>query len=86
MFVIVSKPDCPWCDKAKSLLRSREESFSEFSVAEHPILRDFLYANGMKTVPQIWYKGDLVGMYTDLEDWFIWQDSFARPIEEDEEE
>lgn len=84
MFVIVSKPDCPWCDKAKSLLRYREESFSEFSVAEHPIMIDFLRANKMTTVPQIYYNGDLIGTYTDLEEWFKWDDSFKPQSEEEE--
>lgn len=76
MYVIISKPDCPWCDKAKSFLRSRDESFSEFSIAEYPILRDFLKQNNLHTVPQIFWKGDLIGGFTDLEDYIKWNESF----------
>lgn len=78
MFVIISKPDCVWCDKTKSLLRSREESFSEFSIANHPIFIDFLRSNKLTTVPQIYFEGELVGGYTDLEEWFKWQDDYTR--------
>lgn len=81
MFTIITKPDCPWCDKAKSLMRMREESFSEFSVAEHPILRDFLKSGDLHTVPQVYWKGERIGGYEDLEAWFQWEDG-RRQFEE----
>lgn len=74
MFTIITKPDCPWCDKAKSLLRHRDESFSEFSMGEYPIFRDFLKANDLHTAPQIFYKGVLIGGYIDLDEWFALDD------------
>ena len=85
MFVIVTKPDCPFCDKAKKLIRMNDDSFSEYSVAEHPILRDFLKSNDLHTVPQIYLKGYHVGGYTDLEDFYEeerWIDSLPDSEEE----
>lgn len=76
MYVIITKPDCPWCEKAKNFLRSREDIFSEFSLANHPILIDFLRANKLTTVPQIFHNGDLIGGYEDLVDFTNWNDSY----------
>lgn len=84
MFTIITKPDCPWCDKAKSLMRMREESFSEFSIGEHPILRDFLKSGDLHTVPQVYWKGERIGGYEDLEAWFAWEDN--RVVWKEEEE
>lgn len=81
MFTIITKPDCPWCDKAKSLIRMREESFSEFSIDEYPVLRVFLKHNELHTVPQIFLKGERIGGYEDLEAWFQWEDG-RRQFEE----
>ena len=72
--------------KAKELLKSRGEKYQELSIEDHPILREFLIVNQLHTVPQIWFKGDLIGSYTDLEQWLDWEDSFkAARIEEEEE-
>lgn len=69
MYVIISKPDCPWCEKAKRLLQFNDQTFSEYSIAEFPIFRDFLRDNGLTTVPQIFWEGHCIGGYADLEEW-----------------
>jgi ribonucleoside-diphosphate reductase alpha chain len=66
--VIYSKPDCPYCDKAKLVLDlhgySREEHHpDEWSNGDKPV--KFPY----KTVPQIWIGGEHIGGYEDLMVW-----------------
>lgn len=56
--------------KAKDLLRQHGKMFIEFSVEEHPVLRDFLKANSVYTVPQVFANGIMVGGYEDLVEWF----------------
>lgn len=78
MYVLLTRKDCPFCEKAKELLTSREEKFSEFDVYEYPVLRMFLKHNDIHTVPQIFWKGDLIGGFTDLEDYIKWNESFIQ--------
>lgn len=67
-YVLLTKPECEWCTKAKELLRKHGEEFVEFNIIEHPILREFLIANKLKTVPQIFINGYLIGGYQDLKE------------------
>lgn len=71
-YVILTKPNCPWCAKAKHLLTANGLGFSEFDVTEHTDYRDFLYALDTKTVPQIFTKGHWIGGYNDLEEAFAY--------------
>lgn len=57
---IVSREDCPWCDKAIDLMKEKGDEFEVFELANSDIqLYKFL---GHKTVPHI--VG--IGGYTDL--------------------
>lgn len=66
-FVLFTMPDCHWCKKAKELLTERDEKYVEFDITQHPILREFLVANNLTTVPQVFNDGLLIGGYVDLE-------------------
>lgn len=66
-YVVLTKPECEWCVKTKELLAERHESFIEFNIIEHPSLREFLLANNIKTVPQIYRNGFHIGGYAALE-------------------
>ena len=67
MITLYTKDACPYCDGAKSLLKSWNEDFTEVDILEEGV-RDFLIAEGHKTMPQIYFEGKLlvVGGYTGL--------------------
>jgi len=65
-FVILTAPDCPWCDRAKRLLEELHFSYAELDVTEHPGLRMFLDALGIRTVPQVFNRHVRLGGYLEL--------------------
>jgi len=70
MFYIVSRDDCPWCDKAIDLLKSKGEDLRVFSVLEHPMIIRLMVTSGMRTVPQVWRENKHIGGYTELKQLF----------------
>lgn len=56
---------CPYCVKAKDLLKEKGIDFSEIDVTGDDKARDKLVkmANGMKTVPQIFINDTHIGGY-----------------------
>ena len=62
--VIFGLESCPWCQKAKQLLKAQKPLF--FSVGpEHRA--ELKRLTGKTTVPQIYRNGKLLGGYTDTE-------------------
>lgn len=59
---------CPYCDRAKALLRQRHVSFDEVDVTSDQDRRAWLVqaSGGRKTVPQIFIDGAAVGGCDDL--------------------
>jgi glutaredoxin 3 len=77
---IYSKPMCPFCDRAKVLLKQLNIPYEEFIVStgfgervlasnQRYVSREDLLSRypAAKTVPQIWIDGVHVGGCTDLE-------------------
>ena len=61
--LIVTKPECPWCEKLKELLRTEGITYLEISKQEAV---DKGYWNSeWKTVPQMWLYKKHIGGYTD---------------------
>jgi ribonucleoside-diphosphate reductase alpha chain len=60
---VVTKADCPWCVRLKELLRSEGVSFVELSKEE--AIKQNIWREEFKTVPQLWLNGKHVGGYTD---------------------
>ena len=59
---------CPFCQRAKALLKKKNVSFTEIDVDDRPELRSWLVSSsGQRTVPQVFINGQPVGGYTDLE-------------------
>lgn len=56
---IISKDDCPYCDKAKKLFNQLNIDYIEYKREE---VKYFPW----KTVPQIWYEGHFIGGYSEL--------------------
>lgn len=62
--IIYTKTHCPYCVKAKELLKRKGYSdFNEINIENSDKLREEMLskANGMKTVPQIFINGTHVG-------------------------
>lgn len=67
MYWIITKPDCPHCDRAKLMLNKRGLPFQAFSYDTHPMLVKVMAVAGMTTVPQIWHDKQHIGGADDLE-------------------
>tara|TARA_E500000178_G_scaffold178482_1_gene177162 strand:+ start:132 stop:383 length:252 start_codon:yes stop_codon:yes gene_type:complete len=58
---------CPFCYKAKSLLKKLEVSFNEISIDLNPTFKEEMVAKAGKTsVPQIWIGDSHIGGCDDL--------------------
>ena len=59
---------CPYCDRAKALLKRKGAAYEEIDVTDDDGARERLVkmAGGLKTVPQIWVGQTHVGGYSDL--------------------
>lgn len=59
MLTVYSKQHCPFCDRAKALLKNKNIPFEEIRIDEDEDAREFILEKGHRTVPQIYYKGNL---------------------------
>lgn len=67
MITVYSKNSCPNCDKAKAYLNSKNIEYNEIKVDEVPEAREFLLAEGHRSVPQFYNNGVLIeGGYAGL--------------------
>jgi glutaredoxin 3 len=59
---------CPYCSRARSLLRQKGVDFVDIDIAEQPARRAEMVrrAGGRTTVPQIFINGEHVGGCDDL--------------------
>lgn len=58
---------CPYCVRARHLLRKKRVVFADIAVDGRPELRrEMLEKSGRHTVPQIWIGDRHVGGYTEL--------------------
>jgi glutaredoxin 3 len=53
MLTVYSKNNCPFCDRAKMLLESREVAYNVINIEDQPDAREFLIDQGLRSVPQI---------------------------------
>jgi glutaredoxin len=61
--LVVTKKDCPWCDKLKGALRNEGITYEEITKAE--AVEKGYWNPEWKTVPQMWLYKKHVGGYTD---------------------
>lgn len=66
MITIYTKTHCPYCTSAKTLMKNRGIEFEEINIEKNPEARSFLVEQQHRTVPQIYYRGQLFveGGYT----------------------
>lgn len=53
MLTVYSKNNCPFCDRAKSLLESKGIVYNVINIEDQPEAREFLIDQGLRSVPQI---------------------------------
>jgi len=65
--IVWSKDQCPYCDQAKALLKSRNIEFEERNVSHDWTREQLLEAvPNARTVPQIFLDEELVGGFNEL--------------------
>jgi len=65
--VLYTKGHCPFCHRAKALLKSKNVTFTEFEITDDVALtREMIERSGRKTVPQIFIDDFHVGGASDL--------------------
>lgn len=67
-YVIMTKPGCNYCTRAKALLKARGEHFSVVDHDTEEKIEKFK-SNGYRTFPQIFHDGFLIGGYDALEEY-----------------
>lgn len=67
MYYILTKEDCPWCDKAKDLLEKNGEAYKAFLYYDNQMFIRLMMKANLRTVPQIWHETDHIGGYEALE-------------------
>jgi glutaredoxin len=70
--VIYTKPDCPWCVKAKELMKKLNLKYDEKKLGEdydREYLRLLVPENIPLTVPQIFVDSHRIGGYEDFAEW-----------------
>jgi glutaredoxin 3 len=60
MITVYSKNNCPFCDRAKALLESKDIPFKVIKMEDEPDARGFLVDQGLRSVPQIFKDGVLL--------------------------
>jgi len=65
--LMYAKSWCPYCERARQLLRHKSVSFEEVDIEEHPERREeMIQRTGRRTVPQIFIGERHVGGSDDL--------------------
>ena len=60
MITVYSKPQCPFCDRAKQLLESRGVKYTVIDVSVTPEAKEYLVGQGLRSVPQIYHGTTLI--------------------------
>ena len=60
MITVYSKNNCPYCDRAKALLESKEVPFKEINIENDAESRQMLLDKGLRSVPQIFHGYELI--------------------------
>jgi len=58
---------CPYCTRAKMLLKGKGVAFEEINVQNDPVTRDWLVkTTGRRTVPQIFINDESIGGFDEM--------------------
>jgi glutaredoxin len=60
MIRLYSKPQCPYCDRAKIWLEHNGLPYEVINIMENQTALAFIKSRGHKTVPQIYYNDEVL--------------------------
>ena len=60
MLTVYSKPNCPYCEQAKSWLDSNKIEYRTIDISEDTESLNMLREQGHKTVPQLYLNGEVL--------------------------
>ena len=66
MYKVYGTRICLYCDKAESLLKTKDLPFEKIYIDEDNDAKSYIVEQGFKTVPQIWLDDKWIGGYDDL--------------------
>lgn len=66
---IITKPGCPFCVRAKTMLEARNMPFEEIELGRDATLRSLRAITASEMVPQVFINGDHIGGSDDLEEY-----------------
>lgn len=66
MYTVWGRPDCKWCERAKEFLADMNEPYDYVELRPSNLEEFNILTGGAKTVPQIFYKDELIGGYEAL--------------------
>lgn len=71
MITVYGKDGCSYCQKAVALLEMKKVPYEYLKVGEQIAISEFTEAfPGVRTVPYILNRGNVIGGYTDLQKYF----------------
>jgi len=73
---MITKPGCPYCARAKEMLRQRGMDLEEVVLGRDATIRSVRAMTGKETVPQVFVEGRYIGGSEELEAW-LQQDEAA---------
>ena len=68
---IITKPGCPFCAKAKTMLTAKGMRFEEVVMGSDATITSLRAISGRESVPQIFIGGKHIGGSDDLEEYFL---------------
>ena len=73
MITVYSKPNCPYCEKAKYLLKSLGLQYEEKTVTKDLSVEELykVLDKQVRTIPQIVIDKNHIGGYNELKEYFI---------------
>ena len=70
VYTIIGKPNCIWCDKAKLFMLDKKLDYNYVDLHENIWVAAIMMKGGYKKVPLIIYQTEVVGGYTELEEYY----------------
>ena len=65
--LLFTRPGCPFCAKAKKMLKEHDIDYEEVVVGEHISTSAVMAASGKTSVPQVFIEGQLIGGSEELQ-------------------
>jgi glutaredoxin len=66
---VYTKNACGYCNMAKNLLKSKDITFEEVNIEDHPEAREFVINEGHRTMPQIYINEKSIGGFDQLKNY-----------------